>query len=454
MTPRRLIVGDIVTPQRVLTDGALLVEGEKILDVLDSGAVAALPAELPREDHRRKVIFPGGIDAHVHSFSDPGETFEASTKAAVAGGVTTIIDMPYDVPDPITTPELLATKIDLIGAQATGDVALHGTVAPGSNGSQILPLVNAGVCGFKVSMFETDRHRFPRLGMDELRESLLIGREAGVTIGVHAEDGEIIGALVASARAAGRTAPIDHCLTRPTESETVAVAAAVALAAATRAPFHIFHASTPETVALLSAARAAGADVTAETCPHYLVLDESMMDDLGALGKINPPLRSPAQVERNWQLLASGGYTMVTSDHAPWPREKKTKPNIFDNSSGAPGVQTILPLILGRGWLEGRLSLLRCAEILAQAPAERFNLGHRKGALKPGMDADYVVFDPSGRTTITAETQYSRAGWTPYEGWTLAGSIERTVVRGATVYSDGQVQSSPGFGCFIEGKAA
>jgi allantoinase len=449
----RLVRGDIVTPAGVLIDGGLLVDGERIAAVLDAAdAAQAADAAAETDDRRGHVIFPGAVDAHVHSFSDPGETFQASTRAAAAGGVTTIIDMPYDDPVPVTDPSVFAAKVERIAAEAAVDVALHGTVAPGSGGAQIGPLVAAGACGFKVSLFETDPRRFPRIGHGELRQCLDEGRRAGVVIGVHAEDGEIIGALVAGAKAAGRVRPIDHCRSRPTESETVAVAAGLQLAVATGAPFHIFHTSTPEAVALVRAARAAGADVTAETCPHYLVLDETDMDRLGAQAKINPPLRSPGQVEANWRLLAEGGYDMVTSDHAPWPLERKSQPANFDTASGAPGVQTLVPLILGEGWLKGRLTLSRCAQVLAENPARRFNLGHRKGALVAGADADYLVFDPSARTTISAATQLSRAGWTPYEGRTVPGAIVETVLRGRAVYRRGVVLEPAGR--FVAGRAA
>lgn len=451
---RSLVRGDLVIPEAVLADGGLLIEDGRIAAVLDAAAATAVSDDVPVDDRRGRLILPGVVDAHVHSFSDPGETFAAATRAAAAGGVTTIVDMPYDEPEPIDDPDRLAAKIARIPAEAVVDVALHGTLRPGTGGAALEAMVEAGACGFKVSMFETDPRRFPRVDAGDLRQILAAGRRAGVTVGVHAEDGEIIGRLVAEARAAGRTAPLDHCLTRPTESETVAVAAAVELALATGARFHLFHASTPETVRILDAAKAAGADVTAETCPHYLVLDDADMAVLGARGKINPPLRSAGQVAGNWDRLADGGYDMVTSDHAPWPIHRKQHPVIFNNASGAPGVQTLAPLILAEGWLGGRLSLLRVAQVLSENPANRFNLGHRKGRLAVGLDADYLVFDPAGRSLITAATQLSRAGWTPYEGRSLPGAIEETVVRGQAVYRSGGIVEGTRPGEFIPGRAA
>lgn len=449
----RLIRGDVVTPGEVIADGALVVEQGTIREILrETEAICRRSHEMATDDYRGRIIFPGAVDAHVHSFSDPSETFVGSTRAAAAGGVTTIIDMPYDVPHPINTPESVDRKIERVTKEAYVDVALHGTVAPGASAHVVENLVRAGVCGFKLSMFETDPTRFPRIGFYQLREVLVAARELGVTVGVHAEEGELIRGLVADLQQKGLTDPISHCRSRPPESETIAVAAGIALAESVAAPFHIFHASVPASAQLALAARDRGADVSTEICPHYLVLDESDMDKLGARGKINPPLRSAPLVERNWRYLSEGGFDMVTSDHAPWPISRKSnRVDIFANASGAPGVQLLVPLILGRGWLGGRLTLLRCAELLAENPARRFNLAHRKGGLSVGRDADYIVFNPSGRTEVRADTQYSMAGWSPYDGWSLAGAIEMTVVRGATVYQKGHIVANRGDGAFVSG---
>jgi allantoinase len=428
----------------MLSAGGMLVEDGRITGLFEAAAVPEPAPGWEVHDVRGSYVLPGAVDAHVHCFSDRREGFAAATAAAAAGGVTTIIDMPFDQDAPVDEVEVLTRKIALIAGAAHVDVALHGTVRPGSAGDAIAALAAAGVCGFKVSLFETDPVRFPRIDNSDLLALLGRSRAAGLVVGVHAEDGEIIRGLVATAKAEGRTRPIDHCLTRPPVSETASVALGLMIARAAAAPFHIFHASLPETVALVSAARAAGDDVSLETCPHYLLFSQEDMAQLGPLGKINPPLRSPDRVTAMWELLAAGEIDMVTSDHAPWPMDRKSdRQDIFANASGAPGLQTLVPLLLSEGFSAGRVGLLRLAAVLAENPARRFNLGHRKGRLEVGLDADYVIFDPAARWTLTADNQLSNAGWTPYQGRRMAGQISQTVVRGNTVYEAGSLTGPP-----------
>ncbi|MGB3413086.1 MAG: amidohydrolase family protein [Microbacteriaceae bacterium] len=449
-----IVVGNIVTPQGVLLGGAIVHQDGIITKILNSTQVVDhLASNVGSSiDATGKYILPGGIDAHVHCFSDPREGFRAATMSAAAGGITTIIDMPYDDGNPVNNLARVNQKISEIPGQAYVDVALHGTVAPGSFGSELQSMVDAGICGFKVSMFETDKNRFPRISNDELYEILKTSRAAGVVVGVHAEDGEIIGTMIETLVKAGQTEPIAHCLSRPPVSETVSIAAGVAIAEAAEAPFHIFHASLPESIDIVVAARERGADISVETCPHYLLFSGDDMNSLGARGKINPPLRSKESVEELWELLALGAVDMFTSDHAPWRLDKKSDAeNIFNNSSGAPGVQLLYPILLSEGFAKGRLSLNRVAELMASGPANRFNLGHRKGHLAPGYDADFVVYDPNTQWTVSAEKQHSLAGWTPYEGREMLGKIEQTFLRGVCIAAEEELRSTAEVGIFIKG---
>jgi allantoinase len=222
------------------------------------------------------------------------------------------------------------------------------------------------------------------------------------------------------------------------------------LAAAAGARFHIFHASLPRTVDLVADAAARGLDATLETCPHYLVLTEDDMERLGARGKINPPLRTAEHARGMWEALEAGRIDMVTSDHAPWPLAKKGADVVFDNASGAPGVQTLLPIVIGAGYLGGRLSLLRAAQVLATAPARAFGIDHRKGSIAVGLDADLAIVDPAGSTVIDETPMLSTATWSPYAGMTFPGRLEATVVRGSLAYSraDGLI-ARPGDGRFV-----
>jgi allantoinase len=272
-------------------------------------------------------------------------------------------------------------------------------------------------------------------------------------VGLHAEDGEII--ADALARWSGPPRPAAHCATRPPVSETAAVAAALELAAATGVHLHIYHASLPRTFELVAGARAGGQPVTAETCPHYLLLSEDDMDRLGPFGKINPPLRPAAAARGLWDHVASGTVDMITSDHSPWDIAKKSRPDdIFANASGIPGVQTLLPLAYA-GVVAGHgLPVPRLAELVAAGPARVFGLAPRKGQLTAGADADLVVLDPAGTTRLHPGAMQSSATWSPYHGMELPGRIGLTMVRGQVVYDGSSVTGPPGGGRLVRPQRA
>jgi allantoinase len=443
-----VIIGDVVTPSGVLTGGRVGIRQGKIADVLPAGADANEPGR-DTWDFSGSWVLPGGIDAHVHCFSEAREGFVAATRAAAAGGITTIIEMPYDDGHPVVSAQVLAPKIDLLATEAVVDVALLGTIRKTGGLDEIPKLAEAGVCGFKMSLFETDPVRFPRIDDAELLEAFDLIRQAGVRVGLHAEDGEIINRLVAEYRTAAKTYPRAHCETRPPISETATVAIALELGMAAGVNLHIYHASLPRTFDLVARYREEGLALTAETCPHYLLLEESDMDALGPRGKINPPLRSHADRTGLWDLLAKGRVDMVTSDHAPWHLDKKSNPDIFANASGAPGVQTLLPTLFSEGVAAGLIDINMFQRLTAEGPARAFGLYPRKGALTAGADADIVIIDPNGSWSVTPETLYSNAGWSPYQGRTLCGRVAKTLVRGQVVYDGSDVIGRCGHGEFI-----
>ncbi|MDQ3809510.1 MAG: dihydroorotase family protein [Chloroflexota bacterium] len=442
-----VVSGDVVTPDGLQSNAAVAVRNGRITEVrasaedLDSSR---------RIDAHGCFVLPGAIDAHVHCFSEPREGFVNATRAAAAGGVTTIVEMPYDAGAPVNQREVLERKIERLQREAVVDVALLGTIRKTGGLAAIPALIDAGVCGFKLSMFETDPERFPRIANGDLFEALRTVGQAGLTVGVHAEDGDIIYPLVAAYQAANKRFPRAHCKTRPPVSETAAVALALELAAQAEAPLHIYHASLPRSFELLANYRRQGARATGETCPHYLVLDESDMDHLGGYGKINPPLRHGEARAGLWRLLAQDAVDMVASDHAPWPRDRKDdRQDIFANASGVPGVETLLPLLYSEGVAAGRLDIRQAVRLLAEGPARTFGLLARKGRIAPGADADMVVLDPSATWTLRGADLHSSAGWTPYEGRLMTGRVRTTLVRGQVVYEAGEVVGRPGGGQFI-----
>lgn len=428
----------------------------------DEGRVTGLtegcpaPAEaLERQilDVGSAYVLPGAIDAHVHSYSNPYEGLEAATRSAAAGGVTTIVEMPFDVSGPINSLERLESKKELTRRAAVVDVALLGTLAPGGGWRLAGDLADAGVVGFKLSLFDTDAFRFPRIDDSELRDAFGAIAQTGLTVCVHAENNEIVKKLSSEMAAADPFDPLTHVRTRPPVTETLGVLTAAEIAREAGVRLHLCHMSTPRAIDIASWFRASGTDITAETCPHYLVFTIEDMQRQGGRLKINPPIRTREELEGLWQRLESGDIQLLTSDHAPWPLSRKTDREILKNASGVPGVETLPTVCLSealkrdpspQGLFDTVVRALTCI------PADRYGFGDRKGRLAPGYDADIMVFDPDVEYTISDEDMHSHAGWTPYAGITIPGRVILTLSRGEVVWdaSSGKV-GEPGRGRIV-----
>ncbi|MCJ7829816.1 MAG: amidohydrolase family protein, partial [Desulfobacterales bacterium] len=408
-----MLQGDLVLPDEVVPDGRVGVKNGVIVGLYDR---EEHPPAKEVIDARGLLVFPGIVDAHVHSYSNPAEGFEHSTPAAAAGGVTTIVEMPYDAHGPTSSPDAFRAKVDLIRHHAKVDVALLATLKKDGSPEMIAPLAELGASGFKLSLNEADPVRFPRIVEDVLLQVLPLIAAHGLTVGFHAENDDITRQLVAKFRREGKNYPLAHCESRPPIAETLAVVGLLELAHWTRCQLHIFHASLPRTLHLIWRFREDGVNVSVETCPHYLILNETDMDRLKTFAKINPPMRSPEVAEEMWTLVKSGAIDMLTSDHAPWPFEKKQAPNFFDNLSGAPGVETLLPLLYSEGVAKRGLSPIRLARMLCENPARRFNLFPRKGRIALGADADFALLDRGRQWTLRAADMRSSAGWSPFDG--------------------------------------
>lgn len=439
----KVIKGNIVTPDSVLNDGFLTIKNGKIASIDKQGT-----SHSSFINASGKYILPGAIDAHVHCYSSLKEGFENATKSAAAGGVTTIIEMPYDANQLICTEQLFEEKKERIEQEAIVDVAMLATISPSGKLDHIPLLTEAGACGIKVSLYNTDSVRFPKIYEDRLYEAFSIIKKVGMPVGVHAETDSIVNHSIQKYRELGKRLPIAHCYSRPKVAESTAVLTALELAYETNVKLHIYHCTFPRIFHLVHQYKKEGVDVTAETCTHYLVLNEQDMDRLKAKGKINPPLRTKHDMNGLWNLVGKGQVDMVTSDHAPWTIERKQHTNIFDNASGAPGVEVLLPILFSEGVAKGKISLLNIVKLLSENPANRFGLGHRKGKIAVDYDADIVILDPQKKWSIEEEKMYSTAGWSPYHGVELYGQIEKTFVRGKEVYN-GQVIGEKGDGIFI-----
>ncbi len=382
------------------------------------------------------LLLPGAVDVHVHTRSYAGEGIEACTRAAAAGGVTTIVDMPYDASGPVDSMAAFEHKVADVEREAAIDVALWATVPPLGPVDQVAELVGAGAAAFKLSTFETDPRRFPRIPDDQLLAAFGAIAAAGGMAGVHAENDEIVRAGIAAERAAGRGGdPLSHARSRPAVAEHEAIARCLELARATGVRLHVCHVSTPRGVELVAGARRDGVDASAETCPHYLLMDESDLLARGGEAKINPPLR-PAS-------LAPDGLDMIASDHVGWPAERKRGPDILELAAGAPGVELIVPLV------HDALGARRLTQLVCEAPARRFGLWPRKGRLAPGADADLIVLDPAAEWTIDPARLVTAAGWSPYSGRRVRGRVIATFSRGRQVWDGERVLARAGDGTFI-----
>jgi allantoinase len=360
--------------------------------------------------------------------------------------------MPYDIGAPVTTVEIFRAKVAEIGRVARVDVAMLATLRKHAEADEVAPLVREGACGFKMSVYETDPDRFPRIDDHILWQVLPAIAKSGVPVGFHGEIDLIIEDLIARARRAGRTDPLAHYETRPPASETLAILKLLELAYWTKVKLHIFHTSQPRSVELAQWFKGQGVDVSVETCPHYLLLDADRdLPRVKAFAKINPSILKQPERDGLWEHLLAGRVDIIASDHAPWLPERKNKENIFDNASGAPGLETSLPLmhdalVAKRGEDPSRVARLLCGN-----PARRFCLAPHKGTIALGADADFAVLDPRQTLTVDAGKSHSSAKWSPYDGWTVQGKVVRTILRGKTIFDGEKVVGQPGYGRFLPG---
>ena len=448
MQSETLYVGDIVLPTVVLREGGVLVRGDRIAGIYRR---EELPRGVQTIDHRECLIFPGGIDPHVHAYSSSQdqEGIERLTRAAAMGGITTVVDMPYDRPQAITTAERLAAKVRRVEAEAVVDVALFGTIAKYDGWKHIVELAQGGVCGFKLSTYETDPDRFPEIPDSELVRAFEELQKVGLVALFHAENGNLIDPLIERLRPRGEEHPEAHCWSRPLESETTAVLKLLELARSHPVALHIVHLTAPQGYEAVRWYRSQGVDVTAETCLQYLLLTEQALVDKRALAKCNPPLRDEASRQDLWRRLLGGEVAFVTSDHAPWTLEFKNKRNIFDNASGLPGVDALFPMLYSAAVAERGMDVVAFAEVISGGSARRYGLAPRKGAIAVGADADLTVLDPSQTWTVDASRSASVAKWSPYDGSKVQGRVVRTVVRGTPVFDGEEVLAEAGSGTYV-----
>ncbi len=445
-----LIRGAVVTPSGILEDGWVTVSGEKVAAV----GTGTEPPAAERIDTGGAYVMPGLIDGQTHAGSQFGFAgVEFATRAGVAGGITTIVDMPYDEPQPVDSVAVLQEKAAAIARHAIADVALYATIPKVPSVDDIRELVAAGAAAFKISSFENHPTRFPRITNEHALTLLETVADTDVPVGLHNEDQEIIKARIARFIAEGRTGPEDHDDSRPISAELTATANFLELGAASGAHVHLVHISTPRGFDLVRQYVADGVRATAEMCIHYLHFDAA--DDiarLGALMKVNPPIRAGVR-EQLWQEMLSGNVSFVSSDHSAWPLARKQSPSIYQVAAGIPGLETLAPAFYTGLKQRGEDAATLTAFYMAEQPARFFGLWPRKGALIPGADADITILAPRS-WTYKAGAPHDTLGWSPFDGERFEARAAATFVRGRKVWDGAAVIGVPGHGRYIPRLAA
>jgi allantoinase len=443
-----------------LVGGTVVTEhGPQALDVgVRDGRIAGLAAAgaepmaaAERIDCAGLHVLPGGIDPHVH-FGDQGqsgfEDFETGTRAAAAGGITTVLDMPLNLP-PTTDAASLRARRDAVAPRAIVDFGLWGGLVPGSLG-ELEPMARDGAVAFKA--FLSEEVDWESVSDADLYFGMQEAARVGRPVGVHCENGSIVTALQGRLRTAGRTDLAAHAESRPEVAEIEAIRRVTLLAAATGARTQVVHVSTGEGVDACREARAAGADVGAEVTMHHLTLTDEDALERGTFAKCAPPLRPRRQVDALWRHVLAGDVGNVGSDHSPATVAQKDAGARahWDIPNGITGVQTLLPLLLTSGVHERGLELGALARLTATGAARMFGLYPRKGAIRLGSDADFAIVDLTATWTLSASDLHYKAPWSPHESTALRGRVVRTVLRGTTVFADGEVLGTPGGGRRLE----
>ena len=422
---------------RAVVDGretsvTVAVRGGRIVDVEPlTPATLARPARQVLRLAADEVLLPGLVDAHVH-VNEPGRTawegFATATRAAAAGGVTTIVDMPLNSLPPTVDVPALRAKQAAAAPQVSVDVAFWGGAIPG-NAGELAGLHAAGVTGFKCFMADSGVPEFPPLDDAALATALAEAARQDALVVVHAEDPAV---LAVSPPAAGRRFA-DFVASRPPDAENAAVARLLGHAERTGARVHVLHLGSGEAVPLIAAAQARGVRVTAETCPHYLTLDAGAVPDGATAFKCCPPVRDRAHQDALWAALEAGTITCVVSDHSPCvPELKALDTGDFGTAWG--GIASV-QLGLAAVWTAARargVALPRLVDWMATAPARLAGLPG-KGAIAVGADADLAVLAPDETFVVDPAALHHRNPVTPYAGRELAGVVRSTWLRGERV---------------------
>jgi allantoinase len=472
MLPPNLVIRGkrVVLPESIAAASIHIRDG--VITLIGSYENVPSDCELIEADDE-SVVMPGLVDTHVH-INEPGRTewegFSTATRAAAAGGVTTLVDMPLNSIPPTTTVAGFTAKLKAARGQCYVDVGFWGGVVPG-NSAELASLLTEGVVGFKCFLIHSGVDEFPNVTEDDLRETLPELKRLGALLIVHAEvPGPIsrtgipaFHALEEKESGPGNESGTDKnvrptspdrnvCPTayatflasRPRAAEDEAVALMIKLGREFGTRVHIVHHSSADALPMLREAKAAGLKITAETCPHYLTFAAEEIPDRATEFKCCPPIREHENREQLWSALGSGTIDMIVSDHSPCPPEMKLPESgdFLCAWGGISSLQLRLPVVWTEAGRRG-YSLQDLARWLCSAPAELVGLEGRKGLIAAGYDADLVIWNPAKQFRVEGDALHHRHKLTPYQGRILNGVVEKTFLRGRKIYDGGEFITEP-----------
>ncbi len=425
----------------IIRGGTLVRNSLEKLDIgIENGKIVLLEPEITSPtkteiDARGLHIFAGMIDAHVH-FNEPGRTnwegIATGSRALAAGGGTLFFDMPLNS-SPVTT-DAASFDLKLFAMQNSSitDFALWGGLVPG-NLENMPELAARGVIGFKAFMSNSGLEEFGASDDLTLLEGMRMAASLGLPVAVQAESDSITGLRSSRLKAQNKTSIKDYLESRPVIAELEAISRAILFAGETNCALHLVHVSSGRGVVLASEARARGANVTIETCPHYLAFTEEDLERLGAVAKCAPPLRSKLEHQSLWQQVLAGNIDIIGSDHSPAPQDMKTSHNFFEIWGGITGVQSSLNVLLTDGYQARGLPLKQISSMVSEKPARRFKIPN-KGQLELGFDADFTLVNLSSSFVLKPEMLEYKHKFSPYLEREFRGIIKQTLSRGRTIF--------------------
>ena len=419
----------------VLSDGKVFFKGHLVeANVGISGGkiadISKLKIEGRQQDCSGKIILPGLIDVHVH-VREPGQEYKedwlTASKAALAGGVTSFFDMPNNKKS-VVTKELLEEKRQIAQRKSLANFGLY----LGASSQHIQEIARAqNICGIKDYLGSTTGSLLVDK-TDDVKKVFFAARQKGTVVAVHAEDEATIRANAEKFK--NKNSPEIHSKIRPKKAAIIAVENALKIQAGVGNRLHVAHTSAPEEIALVEKAKTRGQRVSCEVAPHHLFLTEQALKAKGNFAKMNPPLRSKKDAAGLWKALLEGKVDCIATDHAPHTREEKEQ-DYWNAPSGVPGLQTTLPLLLTEA-NKGKIGLEKIVRLCCENPAVLFR-AKGKGFILEGFDADLAIIDLKKEFTIKDDCQYSKCGWTPFDGRKARGKAEMAVVNGQIVF-DGE----------------